>query len=166
LGKLSNMQLTNWEYFCSSAKLSEGAWNVNFRKAKNIIPDGGPEMSLFFESESNCYVSVYQPPFSPKVNLRVARKIEGPWSEPLTIFKVPQIRLAGEQSNALIYAGKAHQHLTLSSGIGFTYCANPGGLEAHARNPDVYFPTARYQPITRQTVPNLLYSASRRKPEQ
>ncbi len=163
---LADMQLSKWEYCCKSAGSPEAPWNADFRLAGNIIPDGGPEMSLFFENASKCFFAVYQPPFSPKVNLRVARKIEGPWSEPLTLWKIPQVRLYDGQSNAMLYAGKAHRHLTLPSGIGFTYCANPGGLEQHASNPEVYFPTARYQPITRQTVPNLLYSAAKRKPEE
>lgn len=166
LGRLSNKHLTNWEYCSQNSRSTEGAWNADSHKATDIVPDGGPEMSLFFEKGTNCYIAVYQPPFSPKVNLRAARKIEGPWSEPLTIFKVPQIRLGDGQPNALIYAGKAHEHLTVGSGIGFTYCANPGGLEAHEKNPEVYFPTARFQPITRQTLPNLLHAASKRKPEQ
>lgn len=166
LSNLSNKELSNWQYLCKTSKSTETAWNADSHKATDIIPDGGPEMSLFFEKGSNCYVAVYQPPFSPKVNLRAARKIEGPWSEPLTIFKVPQIRLGDGQPNALIYAGKAHEHLTIGSGIGFTYCANPGGLELHAKYPDVYFPTARFQPISRQTLPNLLHAASERKPEQ
>lgn len=147
-----------WEYWASSASQPEGAWVPDFGSAKNIIPDCGPEASLFFHKGLNCFVAVYQPPLSPEVKLRVAEKIEGPWSEPLNIFTVPE-RILKNGKSALSYAGKAHESLSIGNTIGFSYCENPGGLEDHAANPDVYFPTVRTYAIAPAKVREMIDGA-------
>ena len=149
---------SKWEYWSHADKHLEGAWSDDFRKAKNIIPDCGPEASLFFHKGLNCFVAVYQPPLSPEVKLRVAEKIEGPWSEPLNIFTVPE-RILKNGKSALSYAGKAHESLSIGNTIGFSYCENPGGLEDHAANPDVYFPTVRTYTIAPAKVREMLDGA-------
>lgn len=148
----------NWEYWASSDSQPEGAWTPDFRSAKNIIPDCGPEVSLFFHRGLNCFVTVYQPPLSPDVKLRVAKRIEGPWSESLNIFTVPE-RVLKSGKTALSYAGKAHESLSAGNTIGFSYCENPGGLEEHADNPEVYFPTVRTYTIAPEKVREMLDGA-------
>lgn len=147
-----------WEYWALSDSQAEGAWTPDFRSAKNIIPDCGPEASLFFHKGLNCFVTVYQPPLSPDVKLRVAKKIEGPWSESLNMFTVPE-RILKSGKSALSYAGKAHESLSIGNTIGFSYCENPGGLEDHAANPDVYFPTVRTYTIAPAKVREMLDGA-------
>jgi hypothetical protein len=159
LNKLDSISAKSWEYFCDSTSMPKGSWLADFQKAKNIIPDGGPEMSLFFHDGLKCFVSVYQPPLSPAVNLRVARKIEGPWSEPMEIFKVPERTLADGKTTALVYAGKAHECLSDGHTIIFSYCENPGGLEQHMANPDVYFPTVRTFTISDRSISKMLDAA-------
>lgn len=148
----------NWQFWSHTDKSLEGAWGDDFRKAKNIIPDCGPEASLFFHKGLNCFVTVYQPPLSPEVKLRVAKKIEGPWSESLKIFTVPE-RVLKSGKTALSYAGKAHESLSSGNTIGFSYCENPGGLEEHADNPEVYFPTVRTYTIAPEKVREMLDGA-------
>lgn len=163
LSRLSYMLSKDWQYWSSSEDSPDGAWTADFHNATNIIPDGGPEMSLFFHRGLNCFVTVYQPPLSPQVNLRVSRKIEGPWSDSLEMFKIPEIKLADGKTAALVYAGKAHESLSFAQEIGYTYCANPGGLEQHLENPDVYFPTARSFTVSKETLHKLLETAEKPK---
>lgn len=147
-----------WEYWISSNALPDGTWSADFRKSKDIIPDCGPEASLFFHKGLNCFVAVYQPPLSPEVKLRVAKKIEGPWSESLNIFTVPE-RILKNGKTALSYAGKAHEGLSTGNTIVFSYCENPGGLEDHVANRDVYFPTVRTYTIAPAKVREMLEGA-------
>lgn len=154
----------NWQYWSDSEKQPQGLWEASYRNAKNIIPDCGPEASLFFHRGLNCFVAVFQPPLSPEVKLRVARKIEGPWSETFEIYKVPA-RLLKDGKSALSYAGKAHESLSSGNTIGFSYCENPGGLEQHVDNPGIYFPTVRSYTIEPQTVREMLDGAGSTKPK-
>ncbi|GEM_PF-4212219 len=153
-----------WEYWSSSERLPQGAWQADFRNVKNIIPDCGPEASLFFHKGLKCFVAVYQPPLSPQVKFRVSRKIEGPWSEALNIFTVPERRLK-DGKTALTYAAKAHESLSTGNTIGFSYCENPGGIEQHIANPDVYFPTVRTFTIAPEKVREMLDGAGSPKPK-
>lgn len=148
----------NWQYWSHTDKHLEGAWGNDYGNAMNIIPDCGPEASLFFHKGLNCFVTVYQPPLSPDVRLRVAKKIEGPWSESLKIFTVPE-RILTNGKTALSYAGKAHESLSTGNTIVFSYCENPGGLEDHVANPDVYFPTVRTYTISPSKVREMLDGA-------
>lgn len=163
LEKLEYVSSDSWEYYCDSSNI-DGAWQADFRNAKNIIPDCGPEVSLFFHKGLKCFVAVYQPPLSPQVKLRVSRKFEGPWSEALNIFTVPERRLK-DGKTALTYAAKAHESLSTGNTIGFSYCENPGGIEQHIANPDVYFPTVRTFTIAPEKVREMLDGAGSPKPK-
>jgi len=152
----------NWQYFCGSDKPAKVAWHTDFRGAKNLFPDGGPEMSLFHHKGLGCFVSVYQAPLSNMVIARFSRKIEGPWSAPLALYDVPPISLKDGQK-ALVYAGKAHEHLSNGFQIGFTYCANPGGIKEHETNSTIYFPTAKTKKVSPQDVQKLMDAAESSK---
>lgn len=161
---LLSKNTNDWQYWSVSERQPQGAWQADCRNAENIIPDCGPEASLFFHKGLNCFVAVYQPPLSPQVKLRVARKIEGPWSEALDIYSVPERRLK-DGKTALTYAAKAHESLSTGNTIGFSYCENPGGIEQHAANPDVYFPTVRTYSIAPEKVREMLDGAGSAKPK-
>lgn len=148
----------NWEYFCGSDNAKQTPWNADFHAAKNLFPDGGPEISLFHHNGLGCYVCVYQAPFSNQVIARFSRKVEGPYSAPLVLYDVPPIVLHGGKK-ALVYAGKAHEHLSTEAQIGFTYCANPGGIEDHKANPGIYFPKAMSKAVGPQDVQKLMDAA-------
>jgi len=161
---LLSKKISDWRYWSVSEEMPQGAWQADCRSAENIIPDCGPEASLFFHKGLNCFVAVYQPPLSPQVKLRVARKIEGPWSDALDIYTVPERRLK-DGKTALTYAAKAHESLSTGNTIGFSYCENPGGIEQHAANPDVYFPTVRTYSIAPEKVREMLDGAGSAKPK-
>ena len=148
----------NWEYLYAADSSSSSQWRRGAMGAKNVFPDGAPEMSIFFHRGLQCYVTVYQPPLSRKVAARFARKIEGPWSASMNLYESPQIKRK-DGKEALIYAGKAHEHMSAEHEIGFTYCANPGGAEDHERNPEIYFPTALSVPVAMADVQALLDAA-------
>lgn len=155
---LAAQDCSRWQYWCASDGRPQGSWEADFHNAKNLIPDCGPEASLFFHKGLNCFLCVYQPPLSPEVKLRVSRKVEGPWSEPLEIYRVPPRRLK-DGTTALTYAAKAHESLSTGNKIVFSYCENPGGLEQHAQNPGVYFPTVRNYTAATEKVRQLLEAA-------
>lgn len=148
----------NWEYSCGADASPKSSWQKDFRLAKNLFADGAPEMSLSYHPWFKCYICVYQAPLSKLVVARFARKIEGPWSAPMSLFDVPSIQRADGKA-ALIYAGKAHEHMFEKDRIGFTYCANPGGIKDHEENPQIYYPTAISKTVAMADVEKLLNAA-------
>lgn len=140
--KLAKGNCKDWLFLCRLKDSRIATWDADFKRAINVVPDGGPEMSIFCHEEQNCFVIVYQPPLSSEIKMRVASKIEGPWSQSANLYYVNPIKLADGKKTALVYAGKAHKHLSSAKSLGITYCANPGGIPEHARNPEIYFPKA------------------------
>ena len=166
LDELPRAKRKHWQFWCKGKTGNDGSWQQDFTKAENIIPNCGPEASLFFHKGFGCYVAVYQSPFSPTVIMRVSRQIEGPWSKECALYKIPEIKLADGERKALVYAAKAHVSFSKGNQIGFTYCANPGGLSDHAVNRDIYFPRARFVNVTQARINELLETAASAKPER
>jgi hypothetical protein len=72
--------------------------------------------------------------------LRHADKPEGPWSEPITVYKAPE---PGRDAGLLCYGAKHHPELsTQERELVITYCLNPGPIKAHRVQPMTYFPKA------------------------
>lgn len=160
LTDLENGKYANWEFATEkpSGGASAAAWSQDYALAKSIMPVGGPEMSVFYSPENKCYVSLFQEPMSEFVSIAVARNIDGKWTKPSHIYRVPETKIAINGKKALTYAGKAHPLLSDSDGIVFTYCVNPGGEAEHLKRPDLYFPVARKLILRSKLVAQMLES--------
>lgn len=158
LKDLEHGDTTGWEFSSARAggESSTFGWSRDYKNAKTIISVGGPEMSLFFSSAHNCFISVFQEPMSDFVVLSVAQNIDGKWSKPERIFKVPEAQIVLNGRKVLTYAAKAHPLLSDGDEIVFTYCVNPGGETDHLKRPDLYFPVAKTLILKRDKVATLL----------
>lgn len=98
-----------------------------------LFQGGASEMSVFPYRDG--FLAVYtEGGLGPRVVARTAPAPEGPWSDPVELYRVP------DGDGLLVYAGKAHETLSTPDRLVISYCRNLGALEAHRDRPDVYFP--------------------------
>jgi len=109
--------------------LSQSRWS-----AGPVFAGGQTEFSLHRQGDR--YVVVQTVGFGgASVAMRTAPKLEGPWSEPRTIYQPPE----SSRAKVLIYAAKAHPHLSRNDLV-ISYCSNSLDPVALMGNLDLYFP--------------------------
>ena len=70
--------------------------------------------------------------------MRLAPRPEGPWSEPRTVYSVPDLSRSPQYFS---YAGKAHPELaTRPNDLVITYAVNSSDFGDHFRDEDLYWP--------------------------
>ncbi len=113
-------------------------------KAKAVIQNGAPEMSVRYHPELKKWVAVHVDPaiFSDKVLLRTAPSLTGPWSDGEVIYRIPEMQkdAPGYDKDTFCYAGKEHPEFEKPGELLFTYVCNsmiPKKLETLK---DIYFP--------------------------
>jgi hypothetical protein len=108
--------------------------------------DGATEMSVAREPDGHLLRAVYSFPYQPAgssrgspselIQTRTASRPEGPWSEPRTLFVIPDLRrdaASGYDPDKLCYAAKAHSDFGTSDRIVVTYVCNLIGDESGDR---------------------------------
>ncbi|MCE7874195.1 DUF4185 domain-containing protein [bacterium CPR1] len=117
------------EYY--SATTGQG-WSKDPTQAAILFEQAASEMSVMpFRDQ---FLAVYtRGGLGPEVVARTAPCPEGPWSEPVLLYKAAETGL-------LLYAGKAHRTLSEPDRLTISYCRNIGALQAHRERPEVYFP--------------------------
>jgi hypothetical protein len=127
---LVRLSLTDLEEFPAdlSEKLetlvSGGSWEPGFapERALLLMDDNASEMSVEYDEGVERWVAVYGSPVQPgnsgrtileppsnRVFLRYAKALEGPWSEPVTIYRFPEMEAgAGYDPETVCYAAKGH----------------------------------------------------------
>jgi hypothetical protein len=117
----------------------DGHWKAGHHAAdaRIVMNDDASEMSVHFHSEIGRWIAVYSfpdvsdgaadgPP-SDRVQLRTALRPEGPWSAPVTIYRVPELSTdpaAGRDPNTFCYAAKEHPQLARDGELILTYVCN------------------------------------------
>jgi hypothetical protein len=114
--------------------------------AKVIMQRGATEMTVRWHPERNCWVAVQMSTEYPAHHIwrRQAPNLEGPWSEPVSIFSVPDYRRPnrGYGAGRFFYAGKEHlEFLNVTNGVGVvTYVGNSSELSDVTADLKLYVP--------------------------
>jgi len=116
----------------------DGRWQPGFdpERARIVMDDNASEMSVRFEPELDRWVAVYNypdltemfpvvPP-EDEVFVRTAKRLEGPWSQPQSIFEIPELDASNPERdpNTFCYAAKAHPEYAPPGELLFTYVCN------------------------------------------
>ena len=122
-----------WRFF------SNGKWVGDFSLASRICPDMANEYSVSYLPVFDKYITVYtEKSVSENIMIRFAPKPYGPWSEPVSIFKCPEVKW---DDNIFCYAAKAHPALTSAPDeLIITYVANSSDFWKMAADARLYRP--------------------------
>lgn len=113
--------LTNpasWQYYHGN-----GAWDNTPTGLFSLFSGGNEGFPVFFDHYLGLWVTLYIPPLSQQVEMRVARQPAGPWSSAVTAFN-------GVNINGYVnYAPHAHLHLADDNGqtVYLSYSSLGGG---------------------------------------
>lgn len=127
------------EDFASWRFWSGARWLKSPGRAARIVENCGSEGSVHWIPAIRRYVMIYSPGgISAEIAARTARKPSGPWSEPATIYRCPEMDPA---AGVFTYAAKAQPHLAPSDNeLVIIYFANAYSLEPVIANPGLYLP--------------------------
>ena len=78
-----------------------------------------------------------EPMLGHHILIRTARSPEGPWSDPVRVFKVPE---PGEDDKLITYAAKGHAHLSRDGELLISYCVNSTDFGQIFRDASLYRP--------------------------
>lgn len=113
--------LTNpasWQYYHGA-----GAWDNNPTELFSLFSGGNEGFPVFFDHYLGLWVTLYIPPLSQQVEMRVAKQPAGPWSDAVTAFNGVSI------GGAINYAPHVHLHLAADKGqtVYLSYSSLGGG---------------------------------------
>jgi hypothetical protein len=119
----------SWRFF------SDGNWVSEVGRAGRVCENVAGEFSVSYQSAPGRYVLVYsEGGVSPNITLRFSPRPEGPWGEPVHVFRCPE---AGWDPRIFCYAAKGHPELAAAADeLIVTYVANATDfalLESDAR---------------------------------
>jgi hypothetical protein len=108
----------SWEYYSDQDK-----WQNKIGKCK-VIFAGNNIMSVSYNLYLKKLIAIYSRPMSSDVMLRIAQKIEGPWSEPVLVFKAKR----PESDLGWVYDALEHPEYAVDNGktIYITYSRQTG----------------------------------------
>ena len=123
---------SRWEFF------AEGAWRKDFKKVMPLATAVPTESSVTFMPALNRFVFVGNGDFlSPRILARTAPDPWGPWSEPVTLYECPDVKLSKE---VFCYAGKAHPSLSSNDELVISYAANSFSFAEVVNDARLYWP--------------------------
>lgn len=132
-----------WAYFSGRESGGRAGWSRSLSDAAPIATGLAPELSIHFLPAMHAYVMVHsEPPLGRGVQARTAPRPEGPWSDPLSLYRAPDT-----DREALTYAAKAHPELSGPDSLLITYCANSTDFWYMASHAEMYLPRAIRSPI-------------------
>jgi hypothetical protein len=118
--------------------LANGKWQPDFTKVTPISPAFASEFSVSRLAGSTQCVAVYTESIGGRIVLRLARAPEGPWSNPVEIYRAPEM---GWPLSVFSYAGKAHPELVQTPDeLLVTYAANSWSLANLVNDARLYWP--------------------------
>ncbi|MFB3896046.1 MAG: DUF4185 domain-containing protein [bacterium] len=117
----------------------QGSWIKQPDRSSYLFNALAPEYSVNYIPYLKQYVCVYtELGMSEKIILRTAAKPQGPWSQPHTIYRCPEVSW---NTTYFCYAAKAHPELSLSSDeLVITYVCNSNDFWQMAADSRIYFP--------------------------
>ncbi len=140
LDKLEDIS-ANIEYLTKDKKWDK---NLSADNALIVMEKGSTEMSVRYDENRKKWLAVYNKPefFSNEIILRTAINIEGPWSEPVSIYKIPEMTLSNNNydKDTFCYAAKEHQQFGSSNNLLITYACNSLSFTKLVNNMNIYVP--------------------------
>jgi hypothetical protein len=118
-----------WRFFAG------GDWVAEADRAGRVCENVASEFSVSYQPSAGRYVLVYtEGGLSANIVLRLSLRPEGPWSEPVRVYRCPE---AGWDPRIFCYAAKGHPELAAAADeLIVTYMANATDfalLESDAR---------------------------------
>ena len=122
-----------WEF------LANGAWVTDFKKASPQADRLGTEFSVSWLPGISRYMLVYtENGLSENIIMRSSSSPSGPWSDPITIFKIPK---ASHSTGTFCYAAKAHPELARGDDkMVISYVCNSNNPHRLIKDPGIYVP--------------------------
>jgi hypothetical protein len=117
----------------------DGQWapGLDPSDGRLIMEDSASEMTVRYHSEIGRWLALYsypnlndpfpRAPASGVVTIRTAERLEGPWSEPKSVYQIPELEenyAAGYDPNTFCYAAKEHPEYAREGRLLFTYVCN------------------------------------------
>ena len=126
-------EFNSWRFY------SNGNWVDNFLLASRICDNIANEYSISYLPVFNEYISVYtENSVSENIVIRTAPQPHGPWSNPVIIYKCPEVNW---DEGIYCYAAKAHSTLTSAPDeLIITYVANSNDFWKMAADARLYRP--------------------------
>jgi hypothetical protein len=113
-----------------------GAWRPGLDPldARRLMDDSAAEMTVRHHPELDRWLAIYNYPTtshssgatapSDAVHLRAAPELAGPWSEPVVVFRIPELADSLRDPNTACYAAKEHPQLAGEGRLLITYVCN------------------------------------------
>lgn len=121
-----------WRYYAG------GQWSADYREASQLASSMATECSVSFLPKLGDYVLVYTDQgLSPKIQVRTSRTPWGEWSEPMTIYRCPEM---SEDERIFCYAAKAHPSLGADDALMVSYVANAYDFGQVITDASLYWP--------------------------
>jgi hypothetical protein len=119
------LDLSAWTFYAGN-----GNWSGNLSDAVTVM-DAAPIMNVSWNQFLQCYVAVYNGPFSQHVMMRTSPTPEGPWSREITAFDA----LAPTNGGSSVHDAQAHPEFNGSGGqiMYVTYSHSTGPFTSELR---------------------------------
>lgn len=133
LESLAETDFFRWRFF------SPEGWVADAGRAESLFDGAATEMSVSSLPGTKQFLAVYTDCGVGRAILgRLAPRPEGPWSEPVTLYRCPEMEWDEEY---FCYAGKAHPELAGGANeVVVTYAVNSWDLEDLKRDLRIYWP--------------------------
>lgn len=106
------------------------------KRPRPVFAGGSTEFNVQWDAQLGHYVEFQSVGFGASdIAVRWAKRMEGPWSQPVKVYHPPESGRPG----AFVYAAKGHPELTGADFI-VTYVANSMSFKTLLNDPTIYFP--------------------------
>jgi hypothetical protein len=113
-------------------------WGAEPENLATLFEPGATESSVQYFPKWNQYVAITQAGGQGEILMVSAPALTGPWSKPLVIYTIPEIRL---NENYFPTAAKAHPELARTGDeLVITYVINTKDFFSLFTDPDIYYP--------------------------
>jgi hypothetical protein len=130
VGKLADFK--SWQF------LADGKWKDAATDAVGLADGLATEFSVSYLPGLKQYVLVYtESGLSDRIVGRFSATPEGPWSEPVLLYKCPEMK---QNKKVFTYAAKAHPHLASGNELVVSYVVNAYELGPVIADANLYWP--------------------------
>jgi hypothetical protein len=116
-----------------------GGWMGDTKELTGLASGLAAEYSVSYVPGLKKYAAVYtELGLSDRIVARFADAPEGPWSDPVLLYRCPEMK---RDRRVFTYAAKAHPHLSGDGELVVSYCANSFDLAPVINDATLYWPT-------------------------
>jgi len=113
-------------------------WRSPPDRLKPLFRPGPAESSLHFDPVRRRYMAFTQQPFGTDLLLVSAEKLTGPWSDPQTVYEIPDV---ADRRGVFAYATRAHPELSADPNeLIVTYVVNADSMWDMLADTGIYYP--------------------------